>query len=44
MYGKFQDHLHAELASIVAAGLYKHEREITTAQGARVGVCCRVRV
>ena len=38
MYGKFQDHLHAELTSIVAAGLYKHEREITTAQGARVGV------
>ena len=26
MYGKFQDHLKAELASIQEAGLYKNER------------------
>ena len=38
MYGKFKEHLTAELTDIKAAGLYKSEREITTAQGARVGV------
>jgi glycine C-acetyltransferase len=38
MYGRFQEHLQAELAAIDAAGLYKHEVEITTAQGARVEV------
>jgi len=38
MYGKFQDHLGAELAAIEAASLYKHERQITTAQNAHIGV------
>ena len=32
MYGKFQKHLQDELAAIEAAGLYKHEREICSAQ------------
>ena len=34
MYGKFKDHLAAELTSIQEAGLYKRERIITTPQGA----------
>ena len=38
MYGKFQKHLNSELNSIRDAGLYKAEREITTPQGAHVGV------
>ena len=38
MYGEFQDHLGAELASIRSAGLYKQERLITTPQSARVKV------
>ena len=38
MYGEFKEHLTAELTDIKAAGLYKSEREITTAQGAHVGV------
>lgn len=38
MNEKFQEHLSEELASIEAAGLYKNEREITTPQGAKVGV------
>ena len=38
MYGEFKEHSTAELTDIKAAGLYKSEREITTAQGARVGV------
>lgn len=38
MYARFQEHLASELAEIEAAGLYKRERAITTAQGARVGV------
>jgi len=38
MYGQFNQHLTAELDGIKAAGLYKSEREITTAQGARIGV------
>ncbi|GAB3280602.1 glycine C-acetyltransferase [Parahaliea aestuarii] len=38
MYGPFQQHLQAELTDIREAGLYKSERAITTAQGARVGV------
>jgi glycine C-acetyltransferase len=38
MYGEFKMHLMAELSGIKAAGLYKSEREITTAQGSRVGV------
>ena len=38
MYGHFQQHLQAELDAIKEAGLYKQEREITTPQGAHVGV------
>ncbi|MFT6957958.1 MAG: glycine C-acetyltransferase [Halieaceae bacterium] len=38
MYERFQEHLAEELAGIERAGLTKHERLITTAQGARVGV------
>ncbi|MEM0953213.1 MAG: glycine C-acetyltransferase [Pseudomonadota bacterium] len=38
MYGQFKDHLGAELATIREAGLYKHERLITTPQDAQVGV------
>ena len=38
MYERFQEHLAGELREIEEAGLYKHEREITTPQGARVGV------
>ena len=36
MYGNFQQHLQDELAAIEAAGLYKHEREICSAQGAEI--------
>ena len=36
MYGKFQKHLQDELAAIEAAGLYKHERNICSAQGAEI--------
>jgi len=36
--GKFHEHIRAELDGIVAAGLYKNERLITTPQGAHVGV------
>ncbi|GHD25139.1 glycine C-acetyltransferase [Parahalioglobus pacificus] len=36
MYGRFQEYLAGELSSIDGAGLTKHERLITTAQGARV--------
>ena len=36
MYGKFQQHLQEELAAIEAAGLYKHERNICSAQGAEI--------
>lgn len=38
MYGKFKDHISTELAGIRDAGLYKNEREITTPQGASVGI------
>ena len=38
MYGKFQDHLNTELKAIQDASLYKREREITSPQGAHVGV------
>ncbi len=38
MYGNFQDYLHAELKEIESAGLYKHERFITTPQSAHVGL------
>lgn len=38
MNADFATHVAAELESIRAAGLYKHEREITTPQGAQVRV------
>mgnify|MGYP001819767356 CR=1 FL=1 len=38
MYDRFQEHLAGELKGIEEAGLYKHERLITTPQGAHVGV------
>jgi len=38
MYGKFQDHLKAELKNIEDAGLFKRERIITSEQGAVVKV------
>jgi len=38
MYGKIKDHLQAELKAIEEAGLYKHERIITSPQGADVTV------
>ena len=38
MYNRFQEHLAGELRGIEEAGLYKHERLITTPQGAHVGV------
>lgn len=44
MYGQFKNHLAGELDVIKAAGLYKSEREITTAQGAQVGVKGRAEV
>ena len=36
MYGKFQQHLQDELASIREAGLYKDERNIVSAQSAEI--------
>lgn len=38
MYGEFQRHLQTTLGEIKDAGLYKHERIITSPQDARVGV------
>ncbi|MBR9754186.1 MAG: glycine C-acetyltransferase [Gammaproteobacteria bacterium] len=38
MYGNFQEHLRTELTAIEEAGLYKHERELATPQGAHVSV------
>lgn len=38
MNDRFQEYIARELAGIESAGLYKHERQITTAQGAHVGV------
>ena len=38
MYGAFQQHLQHELDAIEEAGLYKHERQLTTPQGAHVGI------
>lgn len=38
MNDQFLEHIGRELVGIEAAGLYKHEREITTPQGVRVGV------
>jgi len=36
MYGKFQQYLQETLKDIEAAGLYKHERNIISAQGAEI--------
>jgi glycine C-acetyltransferase len=41
MYSAFREHLAGQLAEIDAAGLTKHERLITTPQGAHVGVAQR---
>ena len=38
MYEHFQEYLASELAGIESAGLYKHERHITTPQGVHIGV------
>ncbi|PMR74435.1 glycine C-acetyltransferase [Billgrantia endophytica] len=38
MYGAFQQHLRHELDAIEEAGLTKHERQLTTPQGAHVGI------
>ena len=38
MHGGFKDHLTRTLNGIREAGLYKNERQITTPQGARVGI------
>jgi len=38
MYDRFREHLDAQLQEIDRAGMTKHERLITTAQGAHVGV------
>ncbi len=38
MYGKFQQHISDKLSEVRDAGLYKNEREITSPQGATVGV------
>ncbi|SEA40167.1 2-amino-3-ketobutyrate coenzyme A ligase [Desulfuromusa kysingii] len=38
MYAKFQEYLSTELKSIQSAGLYKHERLITTPQNTHVSV------
>jgi len=38
VYGQFREYLGKELAAIEAAGLYKHERLMTTPQSAHVGV------
>jgi glycine C-acetyltransferase len=38
MYGKMQQHLKAELASIEAGGIYKRERIIVSPQGANVEI------
>jgi glycine C-acetyltransferase len=36
MYGRFKDHLTAELKKIEEQGLYKHERILTTPQGVEI--------
>lgn len=38
MHGDFKDHLTDQLDGIRDAGLYKNERQITTPQGAKVGI------
>jgi glycine C-acetyltransferase len=38
MYGKFQDHLKAEILAIREAGLYKSERVIVSPQGAEISL------
>ena len=44
MYDRFQEHVANELAGIQSTGLFKHERLITTPQGAHVGVNNRTEV
>lgn len=44
MYGAFQNHLQGQIDEIREAGLYKSEREITTPQGAEVGISDGTRV
>ena len=36
MYGAFKDHLQKQIDSIVAEGLYKNERILTTPQGVEI--------
>ncbi len=36
MYGKFKDHLQKQIDSIIADGLYKNERILTTPQGVEI--------
>jgi glycine C-acetyltransferase len=38
MYARFREHLAKQLEEIETAGLTKHERLITTPQGAHIGV------
>ena len=38
MYGKIQQHLQNELATIKESGLYKNERIITSPQGAEITI------
>ncbi len=38
MYAAFKQHLSGELDAIRQAGLYKHERQLTTPQGAHIGI------
>ena len=38
MYGKFQQHLQGQIDEISSAGLYKHERQILSAQDTNVSV------
>ncbi|MEY5044201.1 MAG: hypothetical protein RJA19_1428 [Bacteroidota bacterium] len=44
MYGDFQDHLKTQLAEIEAAGLFKRERIISSAQGAEIELTTGQRV
>lgn len=44
MYGAFQDHLKTQLAEIDAAGLFKRERIISSAQGAEIELTTGQRV
>ncbi len=44
MNDRFQGHIAGQLSQIGSAGLTKHERYITTPQGARVGVGDRIEI